>query len=324
MLKRILSSLLVISLLSILSLPATNSYFSDQKVIGGNTFSTGYWTKPILINEVLFNVDPAHQLQGTENRNEWFSLYNPNKFDIDISGWLLADDGPSANWYKFPKSTLLKAQKLSYFTPDASTWSFYPEFKDDLKFLISSQNHKIGNGLNSQGDHLFLFSSSSHLEDSVSWGKDLLAFSPSVPAGVPGSSIVRRNLGADTDSAADWTSKSYLKSPGLLALDLKYNANKFEVALTVSNIPKNFSGSADRLDYELTYLSNGLQKGIQGSIRPADIKNSAYSTTLYLGSCSSNGACTPDPNLSGSLDLALTGTIAGQHLSPLSTSLPLP
>ena len=42
----------------------------------------------LVINEVLVNPDHVGDGQG-----EWFELYNPNSYDIDIRGFQIKDDG---------------------------------------------------------------------------------------------------------------------------------------------------------------------------------------------------------------------------------------
>ncbi|HEX8299513.1 MAG TPA: lamin tail domain-containing protein [Rubricoccaceae bacterium] len=48
----------------------------------------------IIINEVMAN--PVNGPAGTDADREWFELYNPNRYDIDIRGWAVRDSAQSA------------------------------------------------------------------------------------------------------------------------------------------------------------------------------------------------------------------------------------
>ncbi len=61
----------------------------------------------IIINEILPN--PA----GDDIDGEWIELYNPNNFEINLSGWQIDDSEDGSRPYKFSSSSIISAR--SYF-----------------------------------------------------------------------------------------------------------------------------------------------------------------------------------------------------------------
>lgn len=61
-----------------------------------------------------------------------------------------------------------------------------------------------------------------------------------------------------------------------------------KLRLTLINLP------TKQVDYELTYLSSAIEKGISGQVLPEKIINGSTELELYLGTCSSGGICVAD------------------------------
>ncbi len=60
----------------------------------------------IVINELL---------PTPSSGNDWVELYNPSQNDIDISGWILDDEGTSSDMLKIPDNTIIAKQSFKLF-----------------------------------------------------------------------------------------------------------------------------------------------------------------------------------------------------------------
>jgi hypothetical protein len=71
--------------------------------------------------------------------------------------------------------------------------------------MVKNLDYATGSlDLNNDGDEVFLLDEASFLIDAVSWGSSTYAFAPSVAQVSNGSSIERKPVYSDTDSALDW------------------------------------------------------------------------------------------------------------------------
>gem|GEM_PF-566853 len=162
--------------------------------------STGH----VVISEVFYNVDSAH---GTAPLNQWVELYNGSSATVNFSGWTIQD---SLHVSAIPGGiTLAPGQYLVILASSAtqSHWAIPTSAK------VVSLNASIEGGLSSTGDAVILKSGTGVITDSVSWGTNVSAFSPSVPTVKSGYSIARSVVTQDTDTAKDWTQLS-LPTPG--------------------------------------------------------------------------------------------------------------
>ena len=136
--------------------------------------------KKVLINEI--------QISPIEQR--FVELYNPQSYEINLTGWYLqrktADDTPEDPWRTFISSTNFENKIIL-----ANGY-----------FLISREieNSDILSGIALKNDNsLVLKNSDGDIIDKVGWGtaQDFETASASIPDG--GKSIVRKELGQDTD-----------------------------------------------------------------------------------------------------------------------------
>src|SRR3989344_1914542 len=60
----------------------------------------------VVINELL---------PTPSSGNDWVELYNPSQNDIDVSGWILDDEGTSSDMLKIPDNTIIVKQSFKLF-----------------------------------------------------------------------------------------------------------------------------------------------------------------------------------------------------------------
>lgn len=101
----------------------------------------------IVIQYVMY--DPP----GTEPDNEYIILYNPNDFDVNISGWYITD---GEGTYVFPPGTVIKAR---------STLQIYGREYNPTR-------NRRGLWLNNEDDHVALYNDRDELIDCKGWGDE--------------------------------------------------------------------------------------------------------------------------------------------------------
>lgn len=159
-------------------------------------FITNEGTSRVLITEVFFNVDSAH---GTDPDNEWIEIYNGSNATVDLSGWTVRDDEASDT---IQSGVTLAPGKYVLILASAGTLNYWP---GSAGVTLGSL---IGSGLSNSGDVLRLRTKTGTLVDSVSWGSNTSAFSPSVKSVSKGYSIARSPVTKDTNTADDWVSRA--------------------------------------------------------------------------------------------------------------------
>ena len=82
----------------------------------------------------------------------------------------------------------------------ASTWKYWNE---DLAARKVELGREIGDGLDNQGDHLYLIKPNGEQADFVAWGNDTGTW-PIPPSADLGESIERLVPGFDTNTPLDW------------------------------------------------------------------------------------------------------------------------
>lgn len=184
----------------------STSFFFDVEQSIGNIFGAAESFGPpladhLVINEVMFD-PPNTNACGSENDAEWVEIYNPTSGDVNLDTWsvgdtLFTDDLPNVN---LPAGgfAVVSDCTLSNFN------TIWPLPGGTIYIDISSA---IGNGLNNGGEHVRLLNGVT-LIDGVSYGSNIGAFSPSVPAPVANHSIERDPDGFDTDTAADFVDRT--------------------------------------------------------------------------------------------------------------------
>ena len=107
----------------------------------------------IVINEINYN--SADDMDS----GDWIELYNPNLYDIDISGWILKDDNDS-NQYVFQDGQLIAGDDYLVIVKNS----------DDFSAAFPNLDDFVGEfdfGLSSSGDAVRLFNSDLIIQDEV-------------------------------------------------------------------------------------------------------------------------------------------------------------
>ena len=175
----------------------------------------------LLISEVLYDPD-----QYPESNGEWFEIVNLGDQDINLSCFQVGDEettGGREGMLRFPSGFILSpggvmvvAFSAEYFY---ANYGFYPDFEygsslPDVPDMIKNLDYATGSlDLNNDGDEVLLLDVESMIVDAVSWGSSTYAFVPSVIKVSNGSSIERRPVYSDTDSALDWSEQAF-PNPG--------------------------------------------------------------------------------------------------------------
>jgi signal peptidase len=84
-------------------------------------------------------------------------------------------------------------------------------------------------------------------------------------------------------------------------VSINYRKISHKLSLSIFNISKN----VESLNYEIVYRSGVKEKGIYGSIDHDNIKDGLIERDFYFGTCSTGGACTPDPSVGNTVTLTL-------------------
>ncbi len=108
--------------------------------------------QPILLNEIMFN--PLGDDKGDWYEGEWVELYNPNSFEVDLSGYRIEDE---AGWQVFLSSSNCDN---NFHVDDLGETIIEP-----LGFLIVFMRGRAI--LNNSGDSVYLYNGLDQLIDSV-------------------------------------------------------------------------------------------------------------------------------------------------------------
>lgn len=150
----------------------------------------------VLISEVYYDVDTA--AKGSDPANEWIELSNTTNGAVDLSGFTIGD---AQSTDALPDGTIIPADGFLVIIASSTTAGFW---SIPAETPIVNLGSSIGNGLANGGDAAFL-RNNDVIIDSMSYGTNTAAFSPSVAAAQDGHSLARTSLAADSDTAADWT-----------------------------------------------------------------------------------------------------------------------
>ena len=152
------------------------------------------------INEVYYDPD---SLNGGAN-HEWIELYNSCNYQVNLKNWQLVNKGGEEDKEVITQNYPINAEAFVVLSANASTWSDWPLIPDNATKISLGGDRLFLNGLDDNGDRVFLYDNYNNFIDSVSWGTDDSAFSPAVADPPSGHSISRKIKGMDTDTAADW------------------------------------------------------------------------------------------------------------------------
>lgn len=148
------------------------------------------------INKVYYDVDGEH---GEEYYNEWVEIYNPADIPIDISGWIIGDNGSEDI---IPASGHIPAHGFAVITGSSTTWGYWDIPAEVIKIVLP--DGKIGNGLANNGDRVILKKPDGTEVDAMSYGSDIYGFNPACPDVAEGHMLGRQPNGYDTNQASDW------------------------------------------------------------------------------------------------------------------------
>lgn len=124
---------------------------------------------------------------------------------------------------------------------------------------------------------------------------------------------ILNNWQRSVDGIGTWISNASQLDVNIVS---RLSVNK--ITMTIFGIDKE-----DNLNYEIVYTSQGLEKGIAGTIDKNTIENNKTDRDFYLGTCSSGGACVAETDIGSTLTITLTGKINGTEIEPIVKSFNL-
>lgn len=203
-------------LASLLLVGNTFSFFSDTETSTGNLFQAAEsfcnsQEGHVVINEVFYNVDTAHNGKGSENNWEWVELFNPTSTVKDITGWKIADSNQTDN---LPAGTITIEPCSFAIVSPVSQSEFTDQSNDGGRWTIPAGvvfinlGSFIGNGLPAGGDAVILKNNLNNEIDAMSYGTDTSKLNPAVPAVSSGHSSERDPDGVDTNTASDFVDRN--------------------------------------------------------------------------------------------------------------------
>jgi len=318
-----------------LQIKSTNAYLSDTAVITGTTFSAGYWeakSGDVVINEVMW--------MGTNKSggdDEWVELRNTTSSQIDLTGWKI-NLGPGG-----------KDIILSGTIPSGGFFLITERPTDDSAIHNSIDSDQVypTMTLPDSGRQLILKDSSDATIDQTPtgpWpaGDHHGEIRRSMERnGTPGDGALIDSWHTCTDEQCNDTtywdvegnnygtpkaanlSENDLTLPDYITLtvtplltaeiltpvtepDFSVSLNRIahHLSFTTSNYP------AAAITYEVLYQNLAGEQGIEGVISVTDVVGGVVSRDFYLGTCSSDGTCTPDNiSIGSSISVNLNGQI---------------
>lgn len=190
------------------TISSTQAYYNNTESSENNVIGVGTWEDTsipevgpgdIVVNEVFYDVDPAHGEDGnTPQSDEWIELYNNLDYEVSLQNWTITDNTETRIIHA---NKTIPAKGFAVIAKDAQTWTYW-SIPDSAEKIELGQI--IGGGLSNDGDRVILKNPSNTEIDAVSWGADTYAFTPSVTDVVEGHSISRITKGVDTNTALDW------------------------------------------------------------------------------------------------------------------------
>jgi len=228
---KITKLLLVIICILGISTAATNSYFTDMEQSQGNLMVAGTWmdeTDCIVINEVYYDVDEEHGLDGEDmngpeqngpqnnNPDEWVEIFNNCDFNISLKNWTLTDNEAI---FLIHANKYVLANGYALLSKSANTWTQYWGFTN-LGNLDNIQIIELGEGgppiyqiYDNGGDKIILKNKAGEIVDQMSYINNTYLWDPTVPGVDEGNSLSRDPVGYDTNQPGDFV-ENCEPSPG--------------------------------------------------------------------------------------------------------------
>ncbi|WP_297491239.1 glycosyl hydrolase family 18 protein [Thermococcus sp.] len=141
----------------------------------------------VVINEIMY-----WPSQGDDGYGEWVELYNPNDFEVDVSGWWL---GSGSGGYTFPTGTVIPAKGFLVVAKD-SDW-LIGRYSTEPRFDGSAVYGNASFILDDGGGSVSLKSAGGAVVDSVT-------YSPSWGGSGDGKSIERKDPAGDSNDPSNW------------------------------------------------------------------------------------------------------------------------
>jgi hypothetical protein len=216
-----------------------------------------------------FVASPAGPDQGTVGiplDGEWIELFNNSDSDVNVEGWYLYDANDS-HALQITAANIDTDGDLS----DSDDLPVIPA----RGWLRVYRNGDADFSLNSDsgGDTLRLY------DDEISIGNLIDKFEYRGPVGED--QVWQRN----PDGIGSWE----LVKPSW-DYDLKYTNGGQKIWLTIYNLPDDLQS----VEYEITYQSGGIDRGIAGTITPDSVVENKADRQFVLGVCSAHGTCVYD------------------------------
>ncbi len=156
-------------------------------------------TNPIIINEINYNSAADFDAQ------DWIELFNPNDWEVDLSGWQFTDSDPN-NVYVFPPHTSIGPRDyLVLCNNQVYFHSFFPQVEN----YIGDFTFNASNG----GEQISLYDADGYLIDTVTYG-DVSPW-PTAPDGT-GPTLELICPATDNGAASSWAASTGHGTPGAI------------------------------------------------------------------------------------------------------------
>ncbi len=144
----------------------------------------------IIITEILYDAPTSDVTE------EWFELFNPTDFDVNLTGWIVED-----NYELFILSGIIPSKGYFVVARNSTAFNLLYGFEPDLDGSPLA--------LSNSGDILTLYNNVSAEVDFVAWENYVSGWSVSAI-----DTTIRRINVVDTDTGVDWENSGSLGNPG--------------------------------------------------------------------------------------------------------------
>lgn len=181
---------------------ADTDTYADWSTDSGNGYpQTQAMNNPA--NMVVVFSEIFYDTPGTDSVEEWIELYNNSPMTVDISGWTITDNNGTGATYTIPQGKSIAAHTYYTIAINSTGFNALYGYNADLYGAIPS--------LNNDGDALILKNNYGTVKDAVAWEGGASAGVPTgwgsatAPSAATGQTIVRTDVGTDTNTYSDWS-----------------------------------------------------------------------------------------------------------------------
>ncbi len=208
---------------------SNQAYYNDQEFSKSSISSANWKTSCLVINEVYYDVDSAHGLDGEDmngqkgngnqnnNPDEWVEIYNNCDYEVSMKNWTLTDNQAILTIHA---NKSVPAHGYGLLSKSANTWTQYWDFPNGLGNLDGIQIIETGEDgppiyqiYDNTGDKIILKNKLGETIDQMNYGNNNHIWDPAVPGAPEGYSLSRTPVGFDTDQPSDFISNC-IPSPG--------------------------------------------------------------------------------------------------------------